>query len=246
MAEYTYKDVIIDPDDPRVEIGKEYYFGCLPRDVLKKANTNSSLIGELKEIRKEDNFPFVFMDFTEGRSCIIRKKELPYAARQTKWLADNGINKGDKVRIVRKADNYEGGWFRFWNPDMTKAVGKVGTVSHISTNRGGASGIEVDVLDVGPFLYPYFVLKKVEQKYVLFDLSEKKVRDELRGKWIIPKGHSDSIETQITLFGSQMTEYGKIWCVDMDITPDKLLASWTFIDGTPCGKLVEQINDQTN
>ena len=161
MAEYTYKDVIIDPDDPRVEIGKEYYFGCLPRDVLKKANTNSSLIGELKEIRKEDNFPFVFMDFTDGRSCIIRKKE-------------------------------------------------------------------------------------PEKRYVPFDLSDKKVRDELRGKWIIPKGHSDSIETQITLFGSQMTEYGKIWCVDMDITPDKLLASWTFIDGTPCGKLVEQINDQTN
>ena len=75
MAEYTYKDVIIDPDDPRVEIGKEYYFGCLPRDVLKKANTNSSLIGELKEIRKEDDFPFVFMGFTDGFSCVIRKKE---------------------------------------------------------------------------------------------------------------------------------------------------------------------------
>ena len=23
---YTYADVIIDPDDPRVELGKEYYF----------------------------------------------------------------------------------------------------------------------------------------------------------------------------------------------------------------------------
>lgn len=26
MAEYTYKDVIIDPNDPRVEIGKELSF----------------------------------------------------------------------------------------------------------------------------------------------------------------------------------------------------------------------------
>lgn len=77
MSEYTYKDVIIDPEDPRIEIGKgkKYYFGCLPRDVLEKANTNSSLIGELKEIRKEDDFPFVFMGFTDGFSCVIRKKE---------------------------------------------------------------------------------------------------------------------------------------------------------------------------
>ena len=27
MARYTYEDVIIDPNDPRVEIGKEYFFG---------------------------------------------------------------------------------------------------------------------------------------------------------------------------------------------------------------------------
>ena len=31
MAEYTYKDVIIDPDDPRVEIGEKYFFFDYPQ-----------------------------------------------------------------------------------------------------------------------------------------------------------------------------------------------------------------------
>ena len=116
MAEYTYKDVIIDPDDPRVEIGKEYYFGCLPRDVLKKANTNSSLIGELKEIRKEDNFPFVFMGFTDGRSCIIRKKEPEYVPFDLKdreqisslyycWLVDKDHGDYYCVTAIYPHDN---------------------------------------------------------------------------------------------------------------------------------------------
>ena len=38
MSEYTYKDVIIDPEDPRVEIGKEYYFGDFPKEALEYAN----------------------------------------------------------------------------------------------------------------------------------------------------------------------------------------------------------------
>ena len=76
MAEYTYADVIIDPEDPRVEIGKEYYFGDNPLDVINKANKNkTSLI--LDSIYNEGNYrPFFF-----GRSpldlfsCVIRNKE---------------------------------------------------------------------------------------------------------------------------------------------------------------------------
>lgn len=149
MPEYTYEDIIINPKDPRIELGKEYYFGDKPKELLKIAREDNSA-DVLFEVRKDSDEPFAFASL--GYSCIIRKKE-------------------------------------------------------------------------------------PEKKYVPFDLSDKKVRDELRGKWIIPKGHSDSIEKQITLFGTQMTEYGKIWCVETDITPDKLLTSWTFIDGTPCGKL---------
>ena len=39
MAEYTYKDIIIDPEGPRLEnaIGKECYLSDYPREALKHA-----------------------------------------------------------------------------------------------------------------------------------------------------------------------------------------------------------------
>ncbi len=158
---YTYADVIIDPDDPRVEIGAEYYCSTSVGATLKYANKgDKNLLAKLDRVNKPLGNHFEPKPFSIS------------------YLRGTG---GDTDFLIRK--------------------------------------------------------KEPEKTYVPFDLSDKKVRDELRGKWIIPKGHSGSIEKQITLFGSQMTEYGKIWCVDMDITPDKLLASWTFIDGTPCGIL---------
>lgn len=71
MAEYTYKDVIIDPQDPRIEIGKEYYFGDNPGEVLKWANGD----GVAKAIDRinRDNFPFCHDGIRFP--CIIRKKE---------------------------------------------------------------------------------------------------------------------------------------------------------------------------
>ena len=79
MAEkYTYADVIIDPEDPRVEIGKEYYCSCYPSGGLNLANMG---IGyqELVRVDKDDNSfcPFVVKkdDGIESFPCIIRKKE---------------------------------------------------------------------------------------------------------------------------------------------------------------------------
>lgn len=69
---YTYADVIIDPNDPRVEIGKEYYFGDPVRALLAYANEDTSA-RVLKSVKKESDYPF-----REGigyYSCIIRKKE---------------------------------------------------------------------------------------------------------------------------------------------------------------------------
>ena len=69
---YTYADVIIDPDDPRVEIGKEYYFGDPARALLAYANEDTSA-RVLESVKKESDYPF-----REGigyYSCIIRKKE---------------------------------------------------------------------------------------------------------------------------------------------------------------------------
>ena len=77
MSEYTYKDVIIDPEDPRVEIGKEYYFGSNPILVIRYARQDSRISkhdGVLSEVQEDADLPFVDDDGFLF-PCIIRKKE---------------------------------------------------------------------------------------------------------------------------------------------------------------------------
>lgn len=230
MEKYTYSDVIIDPHDPRVEVGKQYYYDDRPASVVGFANNSNRIhFGILSEIQQESGYPFIFG--IAPYVCIIRKKEPTYAERQDKWLADNGINKGDKVRIVRKADSYEDGWGCCWNPDMDKAVGNVGSVCHIFSNLR-EWGIEIDVPDVGPFLYPYFVLEKVETRYEPFDLSEESDRARLRGAWVRDK--KSGVESQVIAI-----DHNTVIIDDDYFETDRMLERFEFIDGTPCGKLME-------
>ena len=75
MAEkYTYADIIINPDDARVEIGKEYWFADYPFNALLFANRGDGAChGILSGISQGDITPF----FIRGKyyACIIRKKE---------------------------------------------------------------------------------------------------------------------------------------------------------------------------
>ncbi len=71
---YTYADVIIDPEDPRVEIGAEYYFADNPRTVLSQLEDYKAIPRKLAKVSPNDSFPF----WAEGGcawACLIRKKE---------------------------------------------------------------------------------------------------------------------------------------------------------------------------
>lgn len=235
MSKYTYADVIIDPNDPRVEIGKTYFFALGAQACIDYANRG---VRERTLERIDESLYNPFIGDEKDYPFIIRKKKLPYAASQAKWIADNDVKKGDKVRIVRKADKNEGGWGVFWNPDMDEAVGKVGTVRHIPTNWG-ASGIEVDVPAVSLFLYPYFVLEKVEEpkkKYVPFDLNNEEDRAKLRGAWVRIKG-SRRLEQQIVALAiaTQLVFLPDV----VSVETKELLEGYEFLDGTPCGIVVE-------
>ena len=75
MDKYSYKDVIIDPEDPRVEIGAEYYYGICPTSTINWANKRGR--GDvLIAVDKKAMDPFIFSKDPEVVSaCIIRKKE---------------------------------------------------------------------------------------------------------------------------------------------------------------------------
>ena len=74
MAEYTYKDVIIDPEDPRIEIGAEYYFGDTPNKVLSAANCGIQF-GTLRDVKKDESSPFWIENRVISWAVLIRKKE---------------------------------------------------------------------------------------------------------------------------------------------------------------------------
>lgn len=73
MAEYTYKDVIIDPEDPRVEIGADYYFALGAQACIDYANMDVR-ISTLDDIDTSGNYnPFITSE--KDYPFIIRKKE---------------------------------------------------------------------------------------------------------------------------------------------------------------------------
>jgi hypothetical protein len=68
-----------------------------------------------------------------------------------------GIKKGDKVRILRKAESYELGWDCNWVEEMDCYIGKSGEVSDT-----GSYGIGVSFVAAN-YAFPFFVLEKVEE-----------------------------------------------------------------------------------
>lgn len=243
MSKYDCKDIIIDPNDPRLEVGKKYYFSLGAQDCVDRANRDSRAT-ELLAIDKSGGYHPFISDGEKDYPFIIRKKEPTYAERQAKWIADNDVKRGDKVRIVREADSHEDGWDNFWTLGMDETVGKVGTVSDILSRSRGC-GIEVDVPDVGPSFYPYFVLEKVELRYVPFDLRNPEVRKSLRGRWI--KNKNNNFELCITFFTHQgyvgNTIPADVYMVS-GIDADELFQYWVFEDGSPCGKLAEEVENE--
>ena len=77
------------------------------------------------------------------------------------------------------------------------------------------------------------IKKEPEVKYVPFDLSKKEDRDFLRGKWVRHK--TTGVEYQITQFSCR----NNVWTVIAN-TGEELLKYFTFLDGTPVRKKVEE------
>lgn len=229
MAEYTYKDVIIDPKDPRVEFGAEYYRADFPKWVVDIANNDRNYFGVLESIdTKNPQTPFVVKTGSDCNSwaCIIRKKELSYAKRQEKWIKENDLKIGDLVRVTREAEDDEDGWGISWAKGMSTFVGNLANVKNIDE----PFGILLSNGNVSYF-FPYFVLEKVELKYVPFDLSKEEDRAKLRGAWIKYK-FTSGYEYQIIAVNTD-----RLFVYRDEHTPASLLEKCLFLDGTPCGKL---------
>lgn len=247
MAEYTYEDIIMDPEDPRLEgaIGKECYFADYPKLLLENARSSSWTICSfsLREICKNAKYPFVDKDGHSWTLTII-KKEPCYEDQVKQWIEENNLKVGDYVKVTRRAENHADGLDDYWYDLMRDSVGKILKVKEISNFIMLDNGIN----------YPYFVLEKVEEpkKYVPFETldefieSYKKAEERITcsntrdyiascGMWL--RFNNDDVICAVT----------EIWTDGVFIGHDHMKIKWeelfnfyTFMDDTPCGKEVEE------
>lgn len=70
----------------------------------------------------------------------------------------SGLKVGDRVRVLRAAEDEEGGWDNTWPPEMDDYVGKCGTI----TEDFDEPGFYVQFEDGDEWGFPFFVLEKVE------------------------------------------------------------------------------------
>lgn len=72
MAKYDWKDIIFNPEDERLEVGKKYFFNDYPQHLLRIANhRDQDYLENLIEVEADLNAPFVA---STGRRylCVIR------------------------------------------------------------------------------------------------------------------------------------------------------------------------------
>ena len=133
MTEYTYEDIIMDPEDPRLEgaIGKECYLSDFPKIALDVARNNST-IDRLKRIAKEETCPFVDEEEESNWAVIILKKEEPkkYVPFETLDEFIESYKKAEERIAYSNTRDYIascGMWLRFNNDDVMCAVTEIWT-----------------------------------------------------------------------------------------------------------------------
>ena len=245
---YTWEDLIFNPttEESKSAIGKEVYYSDKPSYCINYANENNKeFLGILDGTEKSNN-PFHIKESVNW-ACIIVKKKPSYEECAKQWIEENNLKEGDCVKVLRKAKDFESGWDATWNDLMNKSVCKILKITEVRFCNGHI------ILEDG-YRYPYFVLEKVEPpkpEYVPFESKEEfieayhyhdnanysETEDILMnyGMWL-----KDKNSHEIFLVTGVFNQSIHICDFDNDESWGELLNEFTFIDGIPCGKSMEE------
>lgn len=83
---------------------------------------------------------------------------MSYIEEQSKWMTENKIVPGSKVKVLRAAHQDELGWENSWINIMNPTIGQVLTVQSCSYSGIKMEPSEHCKLSLG---YPYFILEPV-------------------------------------------------------------------------------------
>ena len=132
MSEYTFADLIINPEAPNLEslIGKEVYFNDVPTFCIRNAN-DDYMVGILMSIHIWESAPF-YVETPSGLllnyACIIPKKEeskpkyVPFKSKE------EFVERYKEVMEVVEFDSFEdnlfqcGMWLKHADDDPNKSV----------------------------------------------------------------------------------------------------------------------------
>ena len=185
MIEYTYEDIIMDPNDPRLEgaIGKECYVSDFPKIALNNARDNL-ITDRLKRIEKEETCPFVDEEEEDNWAVIILKKEEPKPKFIPFRSKEEFIERYMEVKDELGSDSFE---------DSLLQCGM---------------WIKVEGVSDG-----YCMVTEIWNDGIVLGYSKLFTIEEVPGRY--------STVTQTTSW-------------------DNLCKDFTFLDGSPCGKLTEE------
>lgn len=255
---YSWANLIFNPttDEAKNAVGKEVYYSDAPLNCIDYADKdNTEFLGVLDSV-SESNAPFYIRGIGNW-NCIIVKKEPCYEDQVKQWIEENNLKVGDYVKVTRRAENHADGLDDYWYDLMRDSVGKILKVKEISNFIMLDNGIN----------YPYFVLEKTEPpkpRYVPFENGREFFNSYLsvesrlekedyflsnHGIWLKAKDADDAL-----FMVTEIWSYGVVFSCDMKTTEElegeyltinepttweQLLMLYTFLDGTSCGKEVE-------
>ena len=238
---YTYDDVVTAKDILTGRVKKEdiigktgWFLDCIPKDM--SLNTIMRLVGNPKTLKDVDTNmgnSFVSDELVGEDVYLYFLPEKEESAPILKFKI------GDRVRIVKDWDGF--------CEEYESTIGKTGVIEKVAEEN---ESVEV-ILDSEHewWWYKFDAVELIEDKaalspvegkdkpaYIPFDLSKPEDRDTLRDKWVI----SNNTRRELKISAFEELDSGT-WIAAMtwlsSSTGEGLLAGYTFLDGSPVGKL---------
>jgi hypothetical protein len=220
--EQKYGKVIFDPtsEEAKALEGRDVE-GCLSYDFLSSLVCKGKMeINEMCSIA-----PFIISE----RGCtfiraIEPSKEPSYAERQTKWVAENGVKIGTKVRVTRAFCDYEDGYFGCWSNSRQVKIEMVGKI------YGVQEVLFPNFIKINDFLFPYFVLEVVKEPTYRPFTDEEMIA--LYGKTLVDKNCLPQMVVGLAMYSDGLNVLlGDPKC----LTTTQLFNSDYTLDGHKCG-----------
>lgn len=195
------------------------------KKVYAFARINGTIVeGVLNAIEDTRVLPFTVSDgiCTVNYIFICPMPEPTYAERQKKWVQENNVSVGTKIRFIKNFNDREDGSDCFCHLDV---LGKTGVILYVTD--------DYIAIQVGENKWgcPFTALEVIKDEYRQFNDEEMKA---LYGKTLLGRHGMPNMVTTVVYYAGNICIEGDKFVFDAE----ELLKSDFTIDGHKCGVLI--------